>query len=68
MTVIDEEEDSDDSDNNLDSHIKTLEDKDKKKGVSKKDSLTVYSTDFLAMCNIILFYFIFTRHSTHIIY
>ena len=59
MNVIDEGEDSDVSDNSLDSCIETLEDKEKKKGVSKKDSLTVFSTKFFSYVqyNPVLFYF-----------
>ena len=68
MSVINEGEDSDASDNSLDSCIKTPEDKEKKKEY-KKDSLTMYSTDFFSYMqyNPILFYF-FTKLLLHIIY
>ena len=59
ISIIDDREDLDDSDNSFNSYIKAPEDKDKKKGVSIKDSLTVYSAEFFSYVqhNPILFYF-----------
>ena len=60
--AIDERDDSGGSESSLDSHIALGTDKEKNKGVLKKDNLTVFSTDFFSYVqhNPILF-----SHSFH---